>query len=285
MPRINSCTIRSLSATAWSRPNPARSPPEWSMLRRVQPGCSAATLTTTCDPASASGGQSFAPAIAFPQSLSRLMRSSCACDRNGRRLGLAAAWQRRSLSPAGAVYGNAVITVGAKKRTRTSTPFRALEPESSASANSATFASGALISSGLARKASASHCPRLYPRFFGVCKLISHLLDGCVRGQVSPWARARAPEDTGGRRSALGDAVVTDSVFCVFMPRVPTRSRNIPGILSFQPAQRCWVLASFSLRAGAPVPSDAPLPCSPKPCQNAKLAGRACLSVWVWEQE
>ena len=55
----------------------------------------------------------------------------------------------------------------------------------------------------------------------------------------------------------------------------------IPDILSFQHARRFWVLASFSLR-GAHVPSYAPLPCSRKPCQNAKLAGRACLSVWAW---
>ena len=46
---------------------------------------------------------------------------------------------------------------------------------------------------------------------------------------------------------------------------------TIPHISSFQPARRCWVVASFSLRAGAHVPWYAPLPCPP--CRNAKLAG------------
>ena len=63
--------------------------------------------------------------------------------------------------------------------------------------------------------------------------------------------------------------------------RGPSAPQAIPDILSFQHARRFWVLASFSLRAGAHVPLYAPLPCSRKPCQNAKLAGRACLSVWA----
>ena len=58
-------------------------------------------------------------------------------------------------------------------------------------------------------------------------------------------------------------------------------SAHIPGILSLNHARRFWVLASFSLRSGAHVPSYAPLRCSRKPRQNAKLAGRAFLSVWA----
>ncbi len=53
-----------------------------------------------------------------------------------------------------------------------------------------------------------------------------------------------------------------------FTPRVTLLH---PDILSLQHARRFWALASFSLRAGARVPSYAPLPGSPKPCQYADL--------------
>ena len=80
--------------------------------------------------------------------------------------------------------------------------------------------------------------------------------------------------------------------------RYPARSWPSPISLAFSTPVDFGFLASFSLRGpkragptqaclggdeawGAQVPSYTPLPCSRKPCQNAKLAGRACLSVWA----
>src|SRR5882724_4743212 len=53
----------------------------------------------------------------------------------------------------------------------------------------------------------------------------------------------------------------------------------MPGILSASDARRFRFLASFWLRSGAHVQEYAPLRCSPKPRQNAELAGRAFLKV------
>jgi hypothetical protein len=65
-------------------------------------------------------------------------------------------------------------------------------------------------------------------------------------------------------------------------PQHRTWPRGIPGIFSFHDARRFWVLASFSLRAAAHVATHAPLRCSRKPRQNAKLGGQASLRVWAW---
>jgi hypothetical protein len=52
---------------------------------------------------------------------------------------------------------------------------------------------------------------------------------------------------------------------------------TIPGIFSSSDVRRFWVLASFSLRSDAHIAKYAPLRCSRKPRQNAKLGGRGDL--------
>jgi hypothetical protein len=64
----------------------------------------------------------------------------------------------------------------------------------------------------------------------------------------------------------------------------PPRAHTLWGagtadILTDQDARRSWILASFSLRSGAQVPTYVPLRCSRKPRQNPSLTGAPALKV------